>query len=108
MYVHIGGEYQIPAKTIIAILNLDAPETLEPGSVNQRLLQAAEEQNLVEVVDWEVPRSFILTLERVYLSPIAASTLRKRLTAAQRDWKQAKKRGIPLLGMRTGEDANDE
>lgn len=83
MYVHIGGEYQIPSRTILAILDLDQPETLEPGSPNLRLLQLAEEQGRLQPVDWEIPRSFILTLEGVYLSPIAAATLRKRMDQRQ-------------------------
>lgn len=83
MYVHIGGEYQIPARTILAILDLDQPDTLEPGSANQRYLQRAEAQQRVEWIDWEVPRSFIVTLDRVYLSPISAATLRKRLTRSE-------------------------
>lgn len=105
MYVHIGGEYQIPARTIVAILNLDAPETLESGSVNQRLLQDAEEQDRVEVVDWEVPRSLILTVERIYLSPIAAQTLRKRLFVAEQGSKRAKEQGSLRLLMQIGEEA---
>lgn len=79
MYVHIGGDYQVPARTILSILDIDQESTLEAGSINQLLLQQAERENRVEMVAVDVPRSLIITLERLYLSPIAAATLRKRL-----------------------------
>lgn len=81
MYVHIGGEYQIPARAILSILDLEQRGMLEPESVNQQFLQAAEARDEIEWVEVTVPRSLVITLERVYYSPLAAATLRKRLQA---------------------------
>lgn len=84
MYIHIGGEYQIPTRTILTILDIEQQKMLEAESINQIFLQNAEQNGLVEFVEMEVPRSFIITVERVYLSPISAATLRKRLMEESR------------------------
>ena len=34
---------------------------------------------MVELIDVDLPKSIVITLEKVYLSPISASTLRRRL-----------------------------
>jgi hypothetical protein len=39
----------------------------------------------MEVISQDLPRSFIVTLERVYLSPISAATIRHRLEKAGKE-----------------------
>jgi hypothetical protein len=77
MYVHIGGEYSVSDKLILGIFDFDA--TTEVGSETINFLKRAEVQDRIENVSPEIPRSFIVTLERVYLSPISVQTLRHRL-----------------------------
>lgn len=79
MYIHIGGEYQLPRKLIIAIIDIEQTKSLDKGSINEFFLALAEKNDMVELIDVDLPKSIVLTLEKVYLSPISASTLRRRL-----------------------------
>jgi len=82
MYVHIGGEYSIPDRLIIGIFDLD--EVTSADSSTNAFLFKAEKEGRVETVSFDLPRSMIVTLERVYISPISAGTIRKR--AQKRFW----------------------
>lgn len=77
MFLHIGGEYSISEHLIIGIFDFDA--VTQAGSETIRFLKEAEMQEKIEHISSDLPRSFILTVERVYLSPISAQTLRQRL-----------------------------
>ncbi len=77
MYIHIGGEYSIPAKTILGVFDLDG---ITSGSGDSLLfLKRAEADGRIESVSYDIPRSVIVTLEKVYISPISPRTLRKRI-----------------------------
>jgi extracellular matrix regulatory protein B len=77
MYVHIGGEYSVSDKFIIGIFDMDNT-TVRPSATIDFLNQAEQEGRL-EVVSQDIPRSFVVTLDRVYITPISPSTLRARL-----------------------------
>ncbi len=77
MYVHIGGEYSVSDKFIIGIFDFDG--TTNGNSETIQYLKKAEQKDLVESVAEDLPRSFIVTLDRVYYSPISTATLRHRL-----------------------------
>lgn len=83
MYVHIGGEYSVSDKFIVGVFDFDG--TTGPGSETIRFLKHAEKEDKIEVISQDLPRSFIVTLERVYLSPISATTIRHRLEKARRE-----------------------
>lgn len=87
MYVHIGGEYQISARTILMILNLDHKDGFQPNSINHHFMKMEEDKNRIEFVEMKIPRSLVLTLDRSYLTPISAATLRER-------WKMAYRRKV--------------
>lgn len=77
MYIHIGGEYSVSDRLIVGIFDFD--ETTQEGSETIQFLKRAQELDQIENVSSELPRSFVVTLERIYLSPISAATLRRRL-----------------------------
>lgn len=77
MYIHIGGEYSVSDRLIVGIFDFD--ETTHAGSETIQFLKSAQERDQIEHISSELPRSFVVTLERVYLSPISAATLRRRL-----------------------------
>jgi hypothetical protein len=77
VFLHIGGEYSISEHLIIGIFDFDA--VTQTGSETIRFLKNAEAREKIEHVSSDFPRSVVLTLERVYLSPISAQTLRQRL-----------------------------
>lgn len=82
MYVHIGGEYSIPDRMIIGIFDLD--EVTGADSCTNEFLFKAEKESRVETISFDIPRSMIVTLERIYISPISAGTISKR--AKKRFW----------------------
>lgn len=77
MYVHIGGEYTISDRFIVGIFDFDG--TTAKASETIEFLKRAEAEDRIEVVSPDIPRSFIVTLERIYVTPISAMTLRRRL-----------------------------
>lgn len=80
MFIHIGGESTVSDKYIVGIFDMewmtvDSEETID-------FIRQAEETGRVEVVSSEIPRSFVVTLDRVYLTPISVATLRRRIERA--------------------------
>ncbi len=80
MFLHIGDNYMIPIKDIIGIFDLEATTTTKE---TREFLNVSEEEGFITTISKEMPKSFIVTEEdsrsRIYLSPISASTLRKRM-----------------------------
>jgi extracellular matrix regulatory protein B len=76
MYIHVGGEYTVSDKYIVGIFDFDGTTVKDSDTI--RFLKSAESKGNLEVVSPELPRSFVVTLDRVYVTPISAVTLRKR------------------------------
>ena len=80
IYLHIGNNYSVDVRDIVGIFDMD--NTTVSGVTN-RLLDKAEKQREVFYATYELPKSFIITEKngrnRVYVSQLAASTLKKRL-----------------------------
>lgn len=79
MYIHIGGEYTISSHLIIGFFDMDAVTNNPLESASMDFLRRAEAEHRLETISFEIPRSIVVTLERIYLSPISTSTLRARL-----------------------------
>lgn len=77
MYVHIGGEYSVSDKYIVGIFDFDG--TTGESSETIGFLKRAEVDGKIEVVSPDIPRAFVVTLDRIYITPISAPTLRRRL-----------------------------
>lgn len=81
MFLHIGGDIIIPVKDIIGIFDL----SFGAESATKDFLRVAKEEGfIVDQIDGD-KKSFILVNERIYLSPIASSTLRKRWETGRRE-----------------------
>ena len=80
IYLHIGNNSSVDVRDIIGIFDMD--NTTVSGFTN-RLLKNAEKNREVFYATYELPKSFIITAKngrnRVYVSQLAASTLKKRL-----------------------------
>ena len=77
LYLHIGGEYTLLCSLIVGIFNLEDIKQNQKDMI--QFLSGMEKKDFVEYVSDEVPRSFVMTSERIYFSPISAVTLQKRL-----------------------------
>lgn len=80
MYLHIGNNYSVDTRDIVAIFDI---ENTTVGKSTKLLLERAEKEHKCVYTTYEMPKSFIITMknsrERVYISQLAAATLRKRL-----------------------------
>ncbi|MGF7186433.1 hypothetical protein GGQ84_002535 [Desulfitispora alkaliphila] len=76
MFLHIGGDVAVPIKQIIAIVNV---ETGLKRGATQEYFQIAEEEGFLErTTQNEKIKSYVITDEKVFLSPISSFTLLKR------------------------------
>jgi hypothetical protein len=76
MYVHIGADVALPAHWIVGIFDL---EGMTPSSLTAGFLKKAEEESKLDWMTADVPRSLVVTVDRVFLSPVSTATLRARL-----------------------------
>jgi len=77
MYVHIGGEYSISDRYIIGIIDMDSITPKQTDMIH--FLAKAEDEGRAEYVSEEIPRSVIITFDRVYFTSISTTTLHKRI-----------------------------
>jgi hypothetical protein len=79
MFLHIGSDFVIPLKSVIAILDL---EKTTISKDTRDFLKTAEEEGFIESITEDIPKSFIVTetdkKSKIYLSSISSITLQKR------------------------------
>ena len=77
MYIHIGGEYSLSDKYIVAIIDLNH---VQPHQTDMtEFMSEHENKGLVEYVSTDIPQSLIITLDRLYVSGLSTHTLMKRM-----------------------------
>ena len=77
MYVYIGGDIFVPAGSVSAIVNL---ETVLPSTRSVTdLIEAEDDNNRLQYLTEDIPRTLILTDSRSYISSISSQILQKRL-----------------------------
>ncbi len=84
MYLHLGLDTIVTVDEIVGIFDLD---TSTVSKITRDYLRAAETAGEVVTIGYDLPKSFILCengdgKQCIYISPIASSTLLKRLGAA--------------------------
>lgn len=75
MYLHIGEDTVIIDKDIIGIFDID---TSTVNKATRDYLAKAEKEKRVKYVNFDLPKSFIVTDDKIFVSPINTSTLNKR------------------------------
>ena len=73
MYVHLGNEITINDKGIIGIF-----ENTSLGNDTREFLKKSTDTGKIVNVSYEMPKSFIVCDNKVYISQISASSLYKR------------------------------
>ncbi|SDI23859.1 protein of unknown function [Alteribacillus persepolensis] len=74
MFIHLGGDTVIRSKDVVAILDQD---THDSSSITRQFLSSQDDKNVIEISE-ELTKSVVVTVDRVYLSPISSLTLRRR------------------------------
>lgn len=90
MYIHLGLGVVVREEDVIGIFDMDNTTV---SKTMRDFLRYAEENNMVEDVCYDLPRSVVVCRDfingqRVYITQIAASTLLKR--------SRAELRGLPF------------
>ena len=75
MYLHIGEDTVINSKDVIGIFDMD---TSTVNKATRDYLSKAEKEKRVIYVNYELPKSFIVTDDKIYIGPLNTSTLLKR------------------------------
>lgn len=76
VYLHIGNNYSVDVRDIIGIFDMD--NTTVTGTT-KKLLDKAEREKKLFLATYELPKTFIITSKKIYISQLSASTLKKRL-----------------------------
>ena len=75
MYLHIGEDALIKDKEIIGIFDMD---TSTVNKATRDYLKKAETDKRIIYVNYDLPKCFVVTDDKVYVSPINTGTLNKR------------------------------
>lgn len=76
MFLHLGEDTVITDKGIIGIFDID---TSTVNKATRDYLKKAEQDKRVVNVNYDLPKSFVVTDSNVYISPINTNTLLKRV-----------------------------
>lgn len=81
MYLHTGNGYSVKISNILGIFDIE--NTTTDGRYTREYLERAEKEKRCIYTTFEMPKSFIVAVEdgkeKVYISQLAVSTLRKRI-----------------------------
>jgi len=87
VFVHIGGDFVVSEKEIVAICDLDTATT---SKITRDMLKKAELEGSIIDISKELPKSFVVTTQEntnlIYLSPISTVALRGRLSGIRSFW----------------------
>ena len=75
MYLHIGEDVLVKDSEIIGIFDMD---TSTVNKATRDYLKKAQADRRVIYVNYDLPKCFVVTDDKVYVSPINTGTLNKR------------------------------
>lgn len=77
MYLYLGGETAIKSDKIIGIFDMD---TSTVNKATREYLSKAEKDKRIIYVNYELPKSFVVCDDKIYICPLNTATLLKRLS----------------------------
>ncbi|AUS07402.1 DUF370 domain-containing protein [Laceyella sacchari] len=84
MFIHLGGSRMICIREVVAILDAGATEQA-PNEAH--FVQLAKKAGRLEHISPDEVKSYVITKDRVFASPISSTTLKKRADQSQKPWK---------------------
>lgn len=79
MFIHLGGSTLALSKEVVAIIDM---KMAEKSISTLEFLQIAEDEGFTVDISNGKPKSFVITNDCVYLTPISSTTLYKRAGAS--------------------------
>ncbi|WP_175637934.1 extracellular matrix regulator RemB [Metabacillus schmidteae] len=77
MYIHLGDNHVVPSKEVVMIL--DRQSSQESAIVDEFFKK--QQDKIVQLASNDA-KSIIITLDKIYFSPLSSSTLKKRAHVA--------------------------
>ncbi|MBP2651227.1 MAG: hypothetical protein H6Q74_2052 [Firmicutes bacterium] len=74
MFLHLGADTIVPLKDLITINDIKNGQSV----INDDFLKIMQEEHLIVDISAGNAKSFVVTDQKVYLSPISSLTLKKR------------------------------
>ncbi|MCL6598763.1 MAG: DUF370 domain-containing protein [Alicyclobacillus macrosporangiidus] len=74
MFIHLGGDTAVRAKDIVGIFDMRG----KADSANEAFLGRAAEGGRIVTVEAGPYKSFVVTVDQIYYSPISSATLKRR------------------------------
>ena len=84
MYIYLGGNTVISSNEILGIFDMDISTV---NKATRDYLSNSEKNKKVIYVNYELPKSFIVCKDKIYICPLNTSTLLKRVEAGQKSKK---------------------
>ena len=75
MYLYLGGDTVVKSDDIIGIFDMD---TSTVNKATRDYLSLAEKEKRVIYVNYELPKSFIVCRDKIYVCPLNTATILKR------------------------------
>ncbi len=75
MFLHLGEDTVINSKEIIGIFDMD---TSTVNKATRDYLNTAQKNNKIVYVNYDLPKSFVVTKNKIFICPLNTSTLLKR------------------------------
>lgn len=75
MFLHLGEDTVITDENVIGIFDMD---TSTVNKATRDYLNKAEKEKRIVYVNYDLPKSFVVTDDKIFVSPINTSTLNKR------------------------------
>lgn len=75
MFLHLGGDVIVPKKEIVAILDIRS----KASAITREFLEiAGDEGFIINISTSGKEKTYVITNNEIYLSPISCTTLKKR------------------------------
>lgn len=75
MYINIGEDFVLKTENITGIFDMDKTTV---NKATRDFLAKAQKENRVVLTSYDLPKSFIVAKDKIYISPLNTSTLLKR------------------------------
>jgi hypothetical protein len=74
MFIHLGGDIVIRSSDVIAIID----NNMESSKWTRQFLDKKEKNNQLIRITKEETKSYVITKDKIYCSPISSLTLKRR------------------------------
>lgn len=75
MFLFIGGEKTIKSSDVVGIFNI---EECSVSRITADYLAACQKSGRIENLTYDLPKSFVVTADKTYISNVSNDTIRKR------------------------------